>query len=136
MVRDILRLDLAVNLVSKPLNRVEKIPNLVVVNSVNPRVSVATPEPSPTRSASPNGNPGTLGLFLFIFRVIKFSFSKMSRPESLARPEWQTRTGTRFTSTFSFILSKHFIMSFRCESGFSFGQAHNHLQIQYNSVGP
>ena len=26
MVRDILRLDLAVNLVSKPLNRVEKIP--------------------------------------------------------------------------------------------------------------
>ena len=28
MVRDILRLDLAVNSVSKPLNRVEKIPNL------------------------------------------------------------------------------------------------------------
>ena len=39
MVRDILRLDLAVNLVSKPLNRVEKISNLVVVNS-NPRVSL------------------------------------------------------------------------------------------------
>ena len=35
MVRDILRLDLAVNSVSKPLNRVEKIPNLVVVNSAN-----------------------------------------------------------------------------------------------------
>ena len=35
MVRDILRLDLAVNLISKALNRVEKIPNLVVVNSVN-----------------------------------------------------------------------------------------------------
>ena len=33
MVRDILRLDLAVNLVSKPFNRVKKIPNLVVVNS-------------------------------------------------------------------------------------------------------
>ena len=31
MVRDILRLDLAVNSVSKPLNRVEKIPNLVAV---------------------------------------------------------------------------------------------------------
>ena len=40
MVRDILRLDLAVNLVSKPLNRVEKIPNLVAVNSANPRVSL------------------------------------------------------------------------------------------------
>ena len=39
MVRDILRLDLAVNSVSKPLNRVEKIPNLVAVNS-NPRVSL------------------------------------------------------------------------------------------------
>ena len=41
MVRDILRLDLVVNSVSKILNRVEKIPNLVVVNS-NPRVSLFT----------------------------------------------------------------------------------------------
>ena len=40
MVRDILRLDLSVNLVSKPLNRVEKIPNLGAVNSANPRVSL------------------------------------------------------------------------------------------------
>ena len=36
MVRDILRLDLAVNSISKPLNRVDKIPNLVAVNN-NPR---------------------------------------------------------------------------------------------------
>ena len=28
---------------------------------------IATPEPSPTRSVSPNRNPGTLGLFLFYF---------------------------------------------------------------------
>ena len=41
MVRDILRLDLAVNSVSKPLNRMEKIPNLMVVNS-NLRVSLFT----------------------------------------------------------------------------------------------
>ena len=40
MARDILRLDLTVNLVSKPLNRVEKIPNLVVMNNVNLRVSM------------------------------------------------------------------------------------------------
>ena len=40
MVRDILRLDLAVNSVSKPLNRVEKILNLVAMNSANPRVSL------------------------------------------------------------------------------------------------
>ena len=33
MVRDMPRLDLAVNSVSKILNRVEKIPNSVVVNS-------------------------------------------------------------------------------------------------------
>ena len=42
MVRDILRLDLAVFSVSKPLNRVEKIPNCVAVNSANPRVSLFT----------------------------------------------------------------------------------------------
>ena len=38
MVMDILRLDLAVNLVSKPLNRVKKIQNLVAVNNL--RVSL------------------------------------------------------------------------------------------------
>ena len=42
MVRDGLRLDLAVNSVSKHLNQVEKIPNLVAVNSANPRVSLFT----------------------------------------------------------------------------------------------
>ena len=42
MVRDILMLDLAVNSISKPLNRVEKIPNLVAVNSANPRVLLFT----------------------------------------------------------------------------------------------
>ena len=42
MVRDILRLDLAVILVSKHLNLVEKISNCVTVNSANPRVSLFT----------------------------------------------------------------------------------------------
>ena len=41
MVRDSLRLDLTVNSVSKPLNRMEKIPNLVAVNN-NQRVSLFT----------------------------------------------------------------------------------------------
>ena len=41
MVRDILRLDLSINPVSKALNRVEKIPNLVAVNG-NPKVSLFT----------------------------------------------------------------------------------------------
>ena len=42
MVKDIPRFDLVVNSVSKPLNRVEKISNLVAVNSANPRVSLFT----------------------------------------------------------------------------------------------
>ena len=42
MVRDGLRLDLAVNSVSKPLNRMEEITNCVAVNSVDPRVSLYT----------------------------------------------------------------------------------------------
>ena len=38
MVEDFLRLGLAVFLVSKALNRVEKIPIVVAVNNANPRV--------------------------------------------------------------------------------------------------
>ena len=74
-------------------------------------------------------------LFLFIFSVIKFLFSKVSRPESPARPEWRIRTGARFTPTFSFILAKHlFIYLFIfihlvVETVSVLGQAHNHLQI-------
>ena len=94
----------------------------------------------PRARFDPNGKSepksGDARFISFILRVIKFYFSKMSRPESLARPEWWIRTRDRFTLTFSFILSKHFINSFSCGSGFRFGQAHNHLQIQSNSVGP
>ena len=42
MVRDILRLDLAVNSISKALNPVEKILICVVMNSANPRLSLFT----------------------------------------------------------------------------------------------
>ena len=42
MVRDVLRLGLAVFSVSRHLNRVEKIFIVVAVNSVNPRVSLFT----------------------------------------------------------------------------------------------
>ena len=41
MVRNVLRLVLALNSVSKPLNRVDKIPNCVVMNS-NSRVLLST----------------------------------------------------------------------------------------------
>ena len=94
----------------------------------------------PCAMSDPNGEfepkPGDAWFISFIFRVIKFSFSKISPPESPTLPEWRVRTGARFTPTFSFILSKHFINSFICGSGFSFGQAHNHLQIQSNLIGP
>ena len=42
MVGDVLRLGLAVFSVSKHLNRVEKIPIVMVGNSVNPRVLLFT----------------------------------------------------------------------------------------------
>ena len=42
MVRDILRFDLTINSVSKALNRVEKIPICVAMNSADPRVSLFT----------------------------------------------------------------------------------------------
>ena len=97
---------------------------------------VATPEPDPTRLASSNRKPGDARLILLVIVLLNLRFQKLSRPESPARPEWRIRTGARFTPAFSFILSKHFINLFSCASGFSFGQAHNHLQIQSNSVGP
>ena len=75
--------------------------------------TVATPEPSLTRSASPNRNPGTLDLFLFIFRVIKFSFSKIPRPESSARPnggsEPEPGLLRRFHLSYQNILLCHFV---------------------------
>ena len=42
MVGDVLRLGLAMFSVSKALNRVDKIPIVVAVNSANPRVSLFT----------------------------------------------------------------------------------------------
>ena len=43
------------------------------------------------------------------FCLIKFLFSKVSRPESPTRPERRIRTGARFTPTFSI---KAFILSY------------------------
>ena len=44
-----------------------------------------------------------------LFGFIKFSFSKVSQPESPTRPSWQIQAGTWFTPTFSIIFSKHFV---------------------------
>ena len=45
----------------------------------------------------------------FFFGFIKFSFSKVSQPESPTRPGWRIQVGARFTPTFSIIFSKHFV---------------------------
>ena len=37
----------------------------------------------------------------FSYHFIKFSFSKVSRPESPTRPDWWIQAGARFTPTFS-----------------------------------
>ena len=44
-----------------------------------------------------------------VYGFIKFSFSKVSRPEFSTRPGWRIQAGARFTSTFSIIFSKHFV---------------------------
>ena len=89
------------------------------------RIPRARSDPVGESEPKPQGRPFNS----FILHFIKFYFSKVSRPESPARPEWRIRTGARFTPTFLFILLKRLINLFSCGSGFSFGQAHNHLQI-------
>ena len=44
-----------------------------------------------------------------LFGFIKFSFSKVSGPESPTRPGWRIQAGARFTPRFSIIFSKHFV---------------------------
>ena len=44
-----------------------------------------------------------------LFDSIKFSFSKVLRPESPTRPGWRIQAGARFTPMFSIIFSKHFV---------------------------
>ena len=44
-----------------------------------------------------------------LFGFIKFSFSKVSRPESPTRPSWRIQVGARFIPTFSIIFPKHVV---------------------------
>ena len=55
--------------------------------------------------------PGLLRRFQskHLFCLIKFLFSKVSRPESPTLPERRIRTGARFTPTFSIIFPKHVV---------------------------
>ena len=55
--------------------------------------------------------PGLLRRFqsTHLFCLIKFLFSKVSRPESPTRPERRIQIGARFTPTFSIIFPKHVV---------------------------
>ena len=80
----------------------------IYISEINKRI-VAPPSPArpdPVGESKPKPR-GRSVLFLFIFRVIKFLFSKVSRPESPSRPGWRIQAGARFTPTFSIILSRH-----------------------------
>ena len=96
--------------------------------------------PIPTRIPIGGSKPKPQGrpFNSFILHFIKFSFSKVSRPESPARPEGRVRTGARFTPTFSFILSKNLFMSFRFKvfnyaEAFSNGRPIN-IYISQNAI--
>ena len=91
-------------------------------------IFVATPEPGQTRMASPNRNPGTLSLFLFIFRVIKFSFSKVSQPESRLDPKGGSEPEPDLLRRFQLSYQNIFLMLFL----FRFRFAQKHFQM----VGP
>ena len=82
----------------------------------------------PTRLADSNRFQDA-HLILFIYRFIKFYFSKMSRPESPARPEVRIRTSARFTPTVFIYLIKTFYL---CHFILGFSITRKHFQM----VGP
>ena len=97
---------------------------------------VATPEPGPTRLASPNRNPGDARLFLLVIVLLNFSFQKCRDPNPRPDPNGGSEPEPGLLRRFHLSYQNIFMMSFRCGNGLRFGQAHNPLQIQCNTVGP
>ena len=48
-------------------------------------------------------------LIHLVIVLFKFTFSKVSQPESPTLPDWWIQDGARFTPTFSIIISKHLL---------------------------
>ena len=98
-------------------------------------VLVATPEPGSTRLASPNRNPGDARLILFIYILLRFLFQKCSDlnpwPDSNGRPN----RSPVYSDVFIYLI-KTFYYFISLRKRFQFWEAHNHSQIQCNSVGP
>ena len=85
---------------------------IVLLNFRFQKCRDSNPQLDPVGGSKPE--PGLLRHFqlssqIILFGFIKFSFSKLSRPESPTRPGWRIQTGARFTPTFSIIFSKHFV---------------------------
>ena len=99
--------------------------------------TVVTTEPGPTRLASPNQNLEDPRFYFFLFSVLlRFLFQKCHDPNPWLDPNGRSEPEPGLLRRFYLSNHKHFFYSFSCGSTFSFGQAHNHLQIQSNSVGP
>ena len=85
------------------------------------RDSVATPKPDPTRKASPNRNPGTLGLFLLVIVLFNFYFQKCRGPNPRPDPNGGSEPEPGLIRRFHLSYQNIFINSFSCGNSFSFG---------------
>ena len=85
---------------------------IVLLNFLFQKCCDPNPRLDPVGGSKPE--PGLLRHFQLssqniLFGFIKFSFSKVSRPESPTRPGWRIQAGAWFTPTFSIIFSKHVV---------------------------
>ena len=91
--------------------------------------------PNPIGEFEPN--LGDAQFYFFLFSVLlNFLFQKCRNPNPWSDPNGESEPKPGLLRPFYLSYQKHFINLFSCGSGFSFEQAHNHLQIQSNSVRP
>ena len=84
--------------------------------------------PNPTGESEPKPEDTEFISFLLSFYLILVFKSVETRilgPTRMADPN----RSPVYSDVFIYLKKKHFINLFDCGSGFSFGQAHNHLQI-------
>ena len=99
---------------------------------------VVTPEPGPTRMASPNRNPGTLGLILFIYILLCFLFQKCRDPNSRLYPKGESEPELGLLQRFQLSYQNIFLMLFLlrfsiCVEVFSNGRPTN-IYISSNEI--
>ena len=90
-------------------------------------IGVATPEPGPTRLASPNRKPGDADLILFIYILFCFLFQKCRDPNPLLNPKGGSEPEPGLLRRFQLSYQKNLFMLFLfrfsiCEEAFSNGR--------------